>query len=234
MGKSSPELTYPPPEETTLPRLKAGEEAAAAHSCPFPRERETQGTALVSRHPSPVSLFRYKISAQCLTPGSPWWGLAPRSAVALAPVKSFCQNSRYRAMPTCRMRKPSPVLSFLHHHLKSPEGLRSTSHSIFPLPLAQLSGTACTSVISRVKGICATNSQGDTRRWQWKPKAASRITAQGLLLFWFVSIAFFQGLVLINLSWAAALEEREEHAAQKTYSYPSPTGSLLLTFSKWL
>lgn len=50
----------------------------------------------------------------------------------------------------------------------------------------------------------------------------------------FVSIAFFKGLVLINLSWATALEEREEHTAQKTYSYPSPTGSLLLTFSKWL
>lgn len=51
----------------------------------------------------------------------------------------------------------------------------------------------------------------------------------------FVSIAFFKGLVLISLPGvAAALERREEHAARETYSYPSPAGSLLLTFSKWL
>lgn len=77
-----------------------------------------------------------------------------------------------------------------------------------------------TSLTSTLTSICTGNTQGNTTTWQHKPKDASQITAQGLMFFC-VSIAFFNGLVPTNLSWVAALAQDKEHAARKTYSYPT-------------
>lgn len=57
---------------------------------------------------------------------------------------------------------------------------------------------------------------------------------QGALPLVLCFCAFSRKFVLSNLPYTASLDENKEHTAQKTHSYSSPTGSLLLTFSKWL
>lgn len=67
-----------------------------------------------------------------------------------------------------------------------------------------------------------------------RPKAVPRIGVQGALPLQLCFCAFSRKFVLSNLPYVASLDKNKEHAAQKTHSYSSPTGSLLLTFSKWL
>lgn len=94
-GEGSPELTYLPPGETNP-------------FCPFPKEPETQGIALVSRHPTPFYLLRYKIQRNPLP-----WGVLAGLRVALAPARvSAKTRGTGQCQPTGRT---NPLLCFVFY-----------------------------------------------------------------------------------------------------------------------